>query len=120
VPYEVSLLENGPCAAVKWSGEISSPEIQTSSAEIIGRAMLEGFKKVIVDVSAVTNRLSLTELFFTTEAQSKLGPPRPRTAVVGRPDQEADLRFIENVGINRGMPIRVFTSEPEAWDWLAK
>jgi hypothetical protein len=114
------LLDGGRCAAVKWSGAISAAEIQASSVAIIDQAKRDGFSKVVVDVSALTNRLSLAELYFSTEEQSKLGPPRPRAAILGRPDQEQELRFIENVGTTRGMPIRAFTSEAEALRWLGE
>lgn len=120
MPYEISLRDGGRCAAVKWSGTISPAEIQASSVAIIDRAKREGFRKIVVDVSAITNQLSLADLYFSTEAQAKLGPPRPRAAIFGRPDQEQELRFIENVGTTRGMPIRTFTSEAEALNWLGE
>jgi hypothetical protein len=120
VPYTISLLDGGRRATIRWDGSISAAEIRASSVEIIEQAKRAGFTKVVVDVSGITNRLSLAELYFSTEEQAKLGPPRPRAAILGRQDQEQELRFIENMGATRGMPIRAFTSEVEALKWLGE
>ena len=117
MPYQISQ-NSDPYIRVTWSGVITPADIQISTIEVFGRTVEDGLDKVLVDVRSITNTLSTSDLFFTTEAQAKLGPPRPHAALLGRADQKPELEFIESVGVNRGMPLKSFTSEPEALAWL--
>ena len=44
--------------------------------------------------------------------------PRFRVALLGLAGSHL-LKFIEDVAVNRGLPVRCFTAEPEAMRWLA-
>ena len=118
MPNDISSSGVGAYAIIRWRGEITPQAIEASGLEAIERAAAEDIRRILVDVSAITNRLGATDLFLTTEAHSRLGPPRPRTALLGRPDQAEDLRFIEDVGVNRGMPLKAFTAKEDALNWL--
>jgi hypothetical protein len=116
--YEIAFDPAAGHAVLTHSGPISSEDIRAAGIDLIARATKEGFTRVLVDVSAIVNELPATELFLRTEEHSRLGPPRPRVALIGREDQERDLGFIENVAVNRGMPLRAFVDKSLALEWL--
>lgn len=118
--YEISLPEEGGFALVKWRGAATPAEIERSGVEVIDLAAKEGLSRVLVDVVDISNRLSVTDLFLSTVAHSRLGPPRPRAALLGRTDQQRELNLIETVAFNRGMPIKAFTDADDAMAWLMK
>ena len=45
-------------------------------------------------------------------------PPLVRIAVLHHANQSERFRFIENVAVNRGLNLRVFTDSAEAINWL--
>ncbi len=52
------------------------------------------------------------------KAASDMGITKFRTALVGTPGSPL-LKFIEDVSVNRGLPVRCFTDETEAMRWLS-
>lgn len=120
MPYEISIPPEGGYALIKWSGQISSEAIRQSGIDGIEFVLKEGLTRIFIDVTEVTNRLSVTELFLTTTEHSKLNSPRPKTALLGRSDQERELSFVETVAYNRNMRLKAFTDRDDAMSWLMK
>jgi hypothetical protein len=120
MPYEITTRDDDHYEVVKWTGNATREELLASGVEAVELAGRLGIQRILIDVVDVANRLNVTELFLATDAHSKLGPPRPRAALLGRSDQERELRFIETVGFNRGMPIKAFTDEKQAMSWLLR
>jgi hypothetical protein len=52
------------------------------------------------------------------EAAADMGMVKFRVALVGAPGSPL-LKFIEDVSVNRGLPVRCFTDEAAAMKWLA-
>ena len=75
---------------------------------------------ILVDVTGITGAVSIMDLFASTKHHAETGKLRPVTAIYGRQDQKRELDFMENVGVNRGMPIKVFTDKNLALSWLLK
>ena len=118
MPYHVTVDTSLQCAILTHHGELSADDIRRSGIELIERAGRGEFTRILVDVSAIKNRLGTTQLFLSTEEVSQLGPPKPRVALLGRGDQADDLRFVEDVGVNRGIPLKVFIDKAAALKWL--
>ena len=118
MPYEISVPEGSEYVLVRWSGRAAADEVKSAGVEAIRRVIAEGFSRVLVDVTDLTEKRSFLDQYTTTDANAKLGPPRPRCALVGRSDQESEIGFVETVGRSRGMPIRAFTERAEAIAWL--
>ncbi|MGD2166699.1 MAG: hypothetical protein PVF63_01245, partial [Gammaproteobacteria bacterium] len=77
-----------------------------------------GVDRVLVDVTNVTKKLNFLDLYVTTDDHAKLGPPRPRCAIVGSNNQKAEMEFIESVGRRRGMTVSAFVDKADALAWL--
>lgn len=116
--YEVSVPEGCEYVLVKWSGTAPVEETQRAGIDAINRVNAEGFSRILVDVTDVTQKRSVLDQYTATDKNSKLSSPRPRCALLGRPDQESELGFVETVGRNRGMVLRAFTDRTEALAWL--
>jgi len=75
---------------------------------------------ILVDVTGITGAVSIMDLFASTKHHAETAKIRPLTAIYGRQDQKRELEFMENVGVNRGMSIKIFTDKNEALDWLLR
>lgn len=103
---------------IEHRGVMTLDEIEASRPEVLRLALEHQVIRVLVDVTAVTNRLSHEGMRASMDGHAKVTPPRPHAALVGRPDQEEDLRLIESQAVSRGMPIRAFLSKADALQWL--
>lgn len=76
--------------------------------------------RVLADVSGITNKASITDLFTSTTHHAETAQVRPKTAIFGKPEQREELYFLETVGVNRGMNLKIFTDSDDALKWLLK
>jgi len=103
---------------VRYSGEITFDEIQTSRADFLGYAAGQGLRKVLIDITDLTRLLSPTELRLAIALHADSPPPRPHIAVVGQPEQMDHLAVVEGLAVSRGMPLKVFASRKAAIAWF--
>ena len=120
--YRIEILTNPAYILVDQSGDVSTGDVELIRNEIFELVAREALTRVMVDVRNQTNDYSITEMFNMTveHAVSRTPFPKPRICLLVRPDQEDNARFIENVGANRGMPIKYFTNREAGLDWLLK
>jgi hypothetical protein len=116
MPYAVRI-ENDHIL-VEHSGVMIEDEVAAARLEALRLAAQQRVMRVLVNVTAVTNRLSHASMKAIMDGHATVMPPRPRAALVGRPDQEQDLRLIESQAVSRGMPIKVFLRNADALQWL--
>ncbi len=119
MPYDLSVPDGANYVQIKWHGHATSTEMERSGVEALTFAAEKKIWKVLIDVTELESCQDTIDLFSQTVAHSRLDPPGPRAALLGRADQEADLRFIENVGSNRGMLLKVFRDLQAAVEWLS-
>lgn len=122
MPYKIEILTNPDYILVDQSGDVSMDDVEVIRHEVFDLVAREGLTRVMVDVCNQTNDYSIAEMFNMTvkHAVSETPFTKPRICLLVRPDQEDNARFIENVGANRGMPIKYFTNREAALDWLLK
>jgi hypothetical protein len=73
---------------------------------------------VLCDESALVYELQTFELFELATFLTKVAPKMARAAVVVAPAYQSDAQFCENVSVNRGLFIKMFTDLEEATNWL--
>lgn len=105
---------------VEHSGDMTPAEMVAARRDVMPLMQEHGIANVLVDVRRVTNQPSVGDTYAAVEEHAGERTVRPRAAVVGREDQAEDLQFIENVGVNRGMSLRSFTSFDDAIAWLGR
>ena len=94
-----------------------TPDEVIESLEEVGRVSEEtGIERLLVDAGEIDSMPSTIDVFELTS-----GFPRSLGMAVLVPDRSdliEKLRFGENVGVNRGVPVRLFDSLREAVEWL--
>ena len=75
--------------------------------------------KVLVDIRDINGPISTTSRFSLAKFLATQRTPHMQMAVVESPGQVEEQRFFENVAVNRGSLVKVFTtSTDEALKWL--
>lgn len=115
--YTINLSSDSAYICLTHTGETPFSEYEDGRNEAIASMQSHGLFKLLVDVRNVTSSLSLLEHFEFTSSHVEHLPRGVRTAILMRPDA-ADTRFIENVAVNRGITIRLFTDKRKAVEWL--
>jgi hypothetical protein len=106
---------------VEHSGILRPDDIPAATLEAMDATAANKLDRVFVDLTGVTNTLSTLDLFSAHAALPQhAGLPRPRGAILVRKDQHTDGRFIEDVMVNRGLPVKVFDDREAALRWLVK
>jgi hypothetical protein len=118
VPYRIEAIREEGYILVAHHGESTVDELEEARHKVLELGAEQRISRVLVDVCGVINTLSASDHFFVTQAHAKLGSRKPRTAIIGRPDQRDDVKFIETVAVNRGMAMKAFSTKEDALKWL--
>jgi len=76
--------------------------------------------KALLDCRKMTGAIKILESFNVVTYGGKMRGLLSKLALVGREDQMLPDNFVENVAVNRGINLRLFTDLEEAIDWLKK
>ena len=74
--------------------------------------------KALLDCRNMTGEIQIFSSFTVAEYGVKMAGIISKTALIGREDQMLHSNFVENVAINRGVNLKIFTDADEAIDWL--
>lgn len=118
MPYKIEVYPEDGYISLEHEGNIMLDEINEARTEVIEQMMEHQIPNGLISVLGVSNRLSTFEAYFVTEAHGKVKHPAMRGAILARPDQMTDVKFMETVARNRGMNIRAFDNRDEALAWL--
>jgi hypothetical protein len=116
--YAVKLVKDAKYVSVLLMGEVSRNDLENSRDEANLALTANGWNRLYVEVTRGNPRLSVMEHFkFTSEHQSSFAAG-VRMALVHRPDELVDFRFIETVAQNRGVIMKLFRDKIQALSWL--
>ena len=96
-------------------------------SEVMGKqcidAMIEAcsqvqLSKALLDCRNMTGEIQIFDSFMVVKYAVKMRGIISQTALVGREDQMFPDNFVENVAVNRGVNLKIFTDADEAIDWL--
>jgi len=74
--------------------------------------------KALLDCRNMIGEIKILESFMVAKYGGKMRGFLSKTALVGREDQMLPDNFVENVAVNRGVNLKIFTDVEEAIDWL--
>ena len=74
--------------------------------------------RALLDCREMTGEIQIIESFMVAQYGVKMIGVLSKTALVGREDQMFPDNFVENVAVNRGVNLKLFTDVEEAIDWL--
>ena len=118
--YAVEVPDDAQYVRLIFAGETSPQDHEQGRAEAVRALTATGRHRLLIDAREIQAKMSVSGDFeFTADHQPSF-PPAVRVAALRRQDpSESDrFRFIENVAINRGHDLRVFTEQAEAENWL--
>lgn len=120
MPYKIEVVSDPGYIQVDQFGPVDVDEMDLIRTEVFENVEEHGLTKIVVDVRRLTIEYKVSEFFKVTvdNVKYKTPFPRPRVCLIVRQDQEENARFVENVGVNRGMPIKYFTDKEAALKWL--
>ncbi|HBH60546.1 MAG TPA: hypothetical protein DDX85_02140 [Nitrospiraceae bacterium] len=74
--------------------------------------------RALLDCRQMTGKMSVFDRFDVVNYAQKTRGIIHRIAILLREDQTLPDKFAENVGVNRGIGLRVFTDDDQAISWL--
>ena len=101
-----------------FSGEFN----QEAGKQVID-AMVEActqsqISRALLDCRNMTGEIQILESFMVAKYGVKMIGSISKFALVGREDQMFPDDFVENVAVNRGINLKLFTDADEAVNWL--
>ncbi len=118
IAYKLELVRDEEYVMVVYAGEVTKKAHEASRIEAMRALAANGWSRLLVDARLIDAKMSLFDDFkFTQEHQSSI-PLSVRIVVIHRPNELERFRFIENVAVNRGIRMKVFTDPVEATNWL--
>lgn len=116
--YTVELTEDKTYVRVVFADAMVREEHEQGRDEAIRALADNGWDRLLVDARRIDAKMSVLDDFeFTQENRSTL-LQSVRIAVIHRVDETGRFRFIEDVAVNRGVKMRVFSNPEEAIDWF--
>jgi hypothetical protein len=114
MPEEVTFDAHNQLIRVRSWGKCGIQDWHSSKDQVLKLNSEHGCNKLLVDVREQEAAPSITEIF-----EFGVNWPRSiRVALLVGKDTEKDQRFLETVAFNRGIPMKDFTEEDEAIEWL--
>ena len=116
--HQIDMIKQSHIVRLSLIGELTLADHDSARADAARSLVDNGWNKLLINAVQAEPRISAVEDYeFTTGHRSHL-PADLHTAIVHRPGEIDKFQFIVNVGLNRGMNMKLFTEEPEAVDWL--
>ena len=109
----------GETLFVQASGfDESRDEVEDYGKGILDASLQSGVSRVFCDETNLEYRLGTLDTYRAGEFLSTHVPALAKVAIVCNPACLADASFFENVVVNRGLTLRVFTDAEIARRWL--
>ena len=121
--YELKVEERGEVLWVAATGTRSLETVLAMSKDIMKACAERGFSKVATDVRQLSGKLSAVDSFEVVARHFRAMQNRrvvTQAAIVDLKEFEARHQFFENLAINRGFNIRIFSQPEQALAWLAR
>jgi hypothetical protein len=114
--YFISSADN--CVFLTYEGNFSSEGVATAWREIQGLLIATGWKRVLLDITAMQASPEKEELFDWAKLFLRDFPQSGRVAVLIRWDQSQFAKLLEMLVRSVGIYLTVFVSEGQAEAWL--
>jgi hypothetical protein len=119
MPYEITVADDNSRIEVRYHGSVDMKQrlqALSDAVEILRNGQAD--KRLLIDVTAITSRLTTMEQFDFAEKLVATEEHRgARVAVIRNPGSDEN-QFINNVAVNRGYNLKEFTDRNEAIRWL--
>jgi len=121
--YELTIEKKANVLWVTATGTRSLETVLAMSRDIVAACVENEISKVLVDVRALKGRLSTMEAYEIPDKHFPTIRDRSvitQSAIIDLKEFEHRYRFFEDVAVNRGFTLRVFSDPAEAVEWLKR
>ena len=101
-----------------WGFDESLTQVQEYGMALIAACVRYGVTRLLCNELRLEYRLGVVDTYRAAEFIAAEAPAVAWVAIVCDPKQVADACFFEDVAVNRGLTVRVFTELDAATDWL--
>lgn len=116
--HRVEVFEEGEYVKLVFTGEMSKQDHEAGRDAAVHALTENGFRRLLVDATTIDARMSVLDDFEFTRGHQSSPVGSARIAVVYREEESERFRFIENVSVNRGGNMKIFTDPRRAVSWL--
>ena len=118
--YELSFRHEPNYLYVKAKGIRTVENIIAMSKDILAVRDKHGYNKLLLDVRQMTGGLSTADAYQlgTKDFQEHRRPGQLKASIVDLEDNCERFQFMENVAVNMGLNLRIFSDVDEAMTWL--
>ncbi|MHC4598049.1 MAG: hypothetical protein ACYS47_03495 [Planctomycetota bacterium] len=103
---------------VEFTGAFSVSAAKGVVDVMVAACAKEKCAKVLCDYTAMSGEMPVMDRFAVGEYAGTAVGPVIKIAMLGRPDQRLPDDFLENVAVNRGMRLKIFSDREKAVAWL--
>jgi len=121
--YNLTIEKKEDVLWVTATGNRSLQTVLAMSKDILAGCVEKMVKKALIDVRALEGRLSTLEAYEIPDKHfPNMRDPNVIThsAIVDLKEFERNYKFFEDVAVNRGFDLRIFSNTGEALEWLSK
>jgi hypothetical protein len=119
-PEPVTAVDKGTYVLVEFSGAFSLEAGKRCVDEMDAACEEYGRPKVLLDCRGLTGNMDVFDRFKVTVYGTSHPRHFRRLALLALEEMLLHDRFVENVAVNRGMDLKIFTDIHEAEQWLTK
>lgn len=104
------------------TGENSAQTVRAYLIEVISLCTARNAERLLIQENLSGPSLDSVEVFAVLNEAFLIRPPTVRCVAVVDVNPLHDpgvMRFVETIGVNRGLNVRAFASVPDAAEWLA-
>ena len=101
-----------------WGFDESLEDVQSYGLAIIQACREQGVTRVFCDERELEYRLNTFEHYEAAEFIAQQVPAVAKAAIVCNPQSLPAADLYEDVAVNRGLMLRIFTDIDQAWAWL--
>ena len=121
--FELSTEKKGDVLWVTATGARSLQTVLAMAKDILAACVENKVKKVLTDVRALEGRLGVLDGYEIVKKHfPKMKDPSviSQIAIVDLKEFSGSFKFFEDVAVNRGFRVRIFSDIEEAIDWLQR
>jgi hypothetical protein len=121
MPYHLSIEPKPTYLHITVTGDNTPQTIAGYLRDILAACQKSGCPRVLVEENLSGRSLTVTDAFgLASEGAANIDRSVRAIAYVDRnPEHDGSvMNFVENVAVNRGVPLRVFPSIETAREWL--
>ena len=118
--YTVTVRKEPDYLHVEAAGIRSRDTVLSLARDCIAACKENGHRRLLVDVQRMTGRLPTIEIYeLATKDFPRLRQNLAlRLVIIDRDDNRDRAQFLEDVAVNQGVDLRVFSNTERALEWL--